>query len=90
MIVCVSYFFFTAPVGKEAAVLPWEVRHKVAVGIARALEHLHQGCTRPVIHRDVKTSNILLTANFDSQVHIFLQNHTSKFIIVTFYVNNVG
>lgn len=54
--------------GKEAAVLPWEVRHKVAVGIARALEYLHKGCTKPVVHRDVKTSNILLTANFESQV----------------------
>lgn len=48
--------------------VPWEVRYKVAVGIAKALEHLHKGCTRPVIHRDVKTSNILLTADFESQV----------------------
>ena len=67
MIVCV----FSAP-GKEAAVLPWDVRHKVAVGIARALEYLHKSCTKPVVHRDVKTSNILLTASFDSQVFYYL------------------
>lgn len=48
--------------------LSWEVRHKVAVGIAKALDYLHKGCARPAVHRDVKTSNILLTANFESQV----------------------
>ncbi|XP_024399516.1 protein kinase STUNTED isoform X2 [Physcomitrium patens] len=57
--------------GKEASMVPWEVRYKVAVGIAKALEHLHKGCTRPVIHRDVKTSNILLTADFESQLSDF-------------------
>jgi len=49
-------------------VLPWRVRYKVAVGIAKALDYLHHGTSRPVIHRDVKASNILLTADFESQV----------------------
>lgn len=57
--------------GKSGQVLPWAVRHKIALGTAKALDHLHHGCSRPVIHRDVKTSNILLTANFDSQVFLF-------------------
>ncbi|KAG0617363.1 hypothetical protein M758_5G184600 [Ceratodon purpureus] len=57
--------------GKVAGVLPWEVRYKVALGIARALEYLHKGCAKPVVHRDVKTSNILLTANFESQLSDF-------------------
>ncbi|XP_024365811.1 protein kinase STUNTED isoform X2 [Physcomitrium patens] len=56
---------------KEGSMLSWEVRHKVAVGIAKALDYLHKGCARPAVHRDVKTSNILLTANFESQLSDF-------------------
>lgn len=40
----------------------------MAVGIADALEYLHNGTTQPVIHRDVKSSNILLSDDFEPQV----------------------
>lgn len=57
--------------GLKTPVLPWRVRYKVAVGIAKALDYLHHGSSRPVIHRDVKASNILLTADFESQLSDF-------------------
>ncbi|TQE00493.1 hypothetical protein C1H46_013919 [Malus baccata] len=49
------------------SVLSWEVRFNVAVGIAKALSYLNNECPQPVIHRDVKSSNILLTKDFEPQ-----------------------
>lgn len=57
--------------GKGKAVLSWDARYKVAVGVAEALKYLHDGCTRPVIHRDVKSSNILLSADLEPQLTDF-------------------
>ncbi|XP_024368233.1 protein kinase STUNTED isoform X1 [Physcomitrium patens] len=57
--------------GKDSAVIPWEVRYRIAVGIAQALDYLHDGCPRPVVHRDVKASNILLTSTFGAQLSDF-------------------
>uniref|UniRef100_A0A7N0V1K7 Protein kinase domain-containing protein n=1 Tax=Kalanchoe fedtschenkoi TaxID=63787 RepID=A0A7N0V1K7_KALFE len=51
--------------------LPWEARFKVAVGIADALTHLHDECPHPVIHRDVTSSNILLSNDFQPQLSDF-------------------
>lgn len=40
----------------------------MAVGVAEALDYLHNGCGEPVIHKDVKSSNILLSDDFEPQV----------------------
>lgn len=50
-------------------VLSWPERYKVAIGVSEALDYLHGGGSiEPVIHRDVKSSNILLSENFEPQV----------------------
>jgi len=48
--------------------LSWEMRFNVAVRIAEALDYLHREALKPVIHRDVKSSNILLSQRFEPQV----------------------
>ncbi|KAK7264200.1 hypothetical protein RJT34_31805 [Clitoria ternatea] len=56
---------------KDGSILSWEVRFNVAVGIAEALDYLHREALKPVIHRDVKSSNILLSQNFEPQLSDF-------------------
>lgn len=51
--------------------MTWEVRYEIALGAARGLEYLHHGCDRPVIHRDVKSSNILLDKNWKPRIADF-------------------
>ncbi|KAJ1298023.1 hypothetical protein BS78_01G422200 [Paspalum vaginatum] len=51
--------------------LSWENRYKAALGVAEALSYLHAGTSRPVIHRDVKSSNILLAQEFEPQISDF-------------------
>ncbi|XP_073125425.1 protein kinase STUNTED-like [Henckelia pumila] len=53
------------------SVLSWTVRFKIAFGIAEALNYLHNECRRPVIHRDVKSSNILLNDVLEPQLSDF-------------------
>ncbi|KAG0480530.1 hypothetical protein HPP92_011388 [Vanilla planifolia] len=52
--------------------LGWAERYKIAVGVAEALNYLHNSSeTQCVIHRDVKSSNILLSDDFEPQLSDF-------------------
>lgn len=50
--------------------LSWRTRIKIAIGAARGLDHLHSQY-KPIIHRDVKASNVLLTSHFDAKISDF-------------------
>ncbi|KAL4323549.1 hypothetical protein GQ457_11G007730 [Hibiscus cannabinus] len=51
--------------------LPWVHRQKIVLGVASALAYLHQECDHQVIHRDVKTSNIMLDEGFNAKLGDF-------------------
>ncbi|XP_062153019.1 probable serine/threonine-protein kinase PBL7 isoform X2 [Alnus glutinosa] len=51
--------------------LDWETRLKIALESAQGLEYLHEHVSPPVIHRDFKSSNILLDKNFHAKVSDF-------------------
>ncbi|CAN1134667.1 Protein kinase STUNTED [Linum perenne] len=51
--------------------LSWNERMGVAIGVAKALEYLHHSFTPPIVHRDVKASNILLSENMQPQLSDF-------------------
>ncbi|KAM6562854.1 hypothetical protein CsatB_022852 [Cannabis sativa] len=45
--------------------LTWNTRVRIAMGTARAVEYLHEVCSPPVIHKNIKSSNILLDAELN-------------------------
>nr|XP_043620629.1 receptor-like serine/threonine-protein kinase At1g78530 [Erigeron canadensis] len=52
-------------------VLDWDARYKIAVGAARGISYLHNDCIPHIIHRDIKSSNILLDGNMEARVSDF-------------------
>ncbi|CAK9145109.1 unnamed protein product [Ilex paraguariensis] len=51
--------------------LKWPYRYNIAIGLASVLTYLHQECEQQVIHRDIKTSNVMLDANFSARLGDF-------------------
>ncbi|KAI5555565.1 hypothetical protein BDE02_19G090700 [Populus trichocarpa] len=51
--------------------LNWRERVQIAVDAAQGLEYLHNGCRPPIVHRDLKSSNILLTENLQAKIADF-------------------
>ncbi|XP_023638486.1 putative receptor-like protein kinase At3g46340 isoform X5 [Capsella rubella] len=58
--------------GKQGgSVLEWTTRLRIAIDIALGLEYLHYGCQPPMVHRDVKSTNILLDDQFMAKIADF-------------------
>ncbi|KAG9139966.1 hypothetical protein Leryth_010495 [Lithospermum erythrorhizon] len=51
--------------------LDWDARLNIIMGAAKGLAYLHHDCSPRIIHRDIKSSNILLDGNFEARVSDF-------------------
>ncbi|CAA7399535.1 unnamed protein product [Spirodela intermedia] len=51
--------------------LPWPTRYSIARGVAAALLYLHEESEQCVVHRDVKSSNVMLDVNFNAKLGDF-------------------
>ncbi|XP_010460140.1 PREDICTED: proline-rich receptor-like protein kinase PERK12 [Camelina sativa] len=78
--------------GKGMPVLEWSKRVRIAIGSAKGLAYLHEDCHPKIIHRDIKSANILLDDEYEAQVADFglarlndtTQTHVSTRVMGTF------
>ncbi|WRX17087.1 Protein kinase domain - like 10 [Theobroma cacao] len=62
-------FMFSAK--GESHFLGWDKLQDIALGIAKGIEYLHQGCEQRILHFDIKPHNILLDQNFTPKISDF-------------------
>ena len=56
---------------KGGSALDWSLRYKIALDAANGLRYLHHDCSPRIVHRDVKSNNILLDSKFEAHVADF-------------------
>lgn len=67
----------------RTTILDWNIRYRIALGVARAIAYLHEECLEWVLHCDIKPENILLDDDFCPKVSDFgLSKLTNKKDIV--------
>ncbi|XP_019184867.1 PREDICTED: receptor protein kinase CLAVATA1-like isoform X2 [Ipomoea nil] len=68
---CVHKWLHGKKRGLTTQVLQWERRLKIAIGASQGLCYMHHSCNPPIIHRDIKSSNILVDSNFNAKIADF-------------------
>ncbi|KAL6642786.1 hypothetical protein ACP70R_020967 [Stipagrostis hirtigluma subsp. patula] len=55
----------------EISPLTWDIRMRILLGTAKGLAYLHEGLEQKIVHRDIKSSNILLDRHWNAKVSDF-------------------
>ncbi|KAF6162830.1 hypothetical protein GIB67_029099 [Kingdonia uniflora] len=66
-----NWIFLGKDEGQSGQCLPWKLRYRVAIDIAKALSYLHHDCRPRILHLDIKPENILLDDDFRAVVSDF-------------------
>ncbi|TYI56067.1 hypothetical protein E1A91_D11G183800v1 [Gossypium mustelinum] len=64
-------FIYSQGSNNQSRRLEWKTLYDIALGIARGLEYLHQGCNTRILHFDIKPHNILLDKKFCPKISDF-------------------
>ncbi|XP_059456800.1 rust resistance kinase Lr10-like isoform X2 [Corylus avellana] len=62
---------FISSTDTKECILNWDKLHDIALGIAKGIEYLHQGCGQRILHFDIKPHNVLLDQNFNPKISDF-------------------
>uniref|UniRef100_A0A0D3D5Z2 non-specific serine/threonine protein kinase n=1 Tax=Brassica oleracea var. oleracea TaxID=109376 RepID=A0A0D3D5Z2_BRAOL len=57
--------------GKSSLKLDWAARQNICIGIAKGLEFLHEGSMIRMVHRDIKSTNVLLDSDLNAKISDF-------------------
>jgi len=72
MVLLSDFYHFTNKGPEEHQIrLDWPTRYKICVGIARGLSYLHEESRLKVVHRDIKTTNVLLDKDLNPKISDF-------------------
>jgi len=66
-----NFFIFSSGGCHSSIYFDWRTRCRICVGIARGLSFLHEEVRPPIIHRDIKASNILLDKDLTPKISDF-------------------
>ncbi|XP_048428704.1 rust resistance kinase Lr10-like isoform X2 [Pyrus x bretschneideri] len=62
---------FISSADSKNSFLGWDKLQDIALGIAKGIEYLHQGCDLRILHFDIKPHNVLLDQNFTPKISDF-------------------
>lgn len=56
---------------RKGTSLEWELRYQILLGAAQGIAYLHHDCVPPIVHRDIKSNNILIGLEFEPYIADF-------------------